>query len=333
MNENRSGLCTASLVLGIISIVTCALGFLPGVLGLIFAIVCLAKKKQPKGVAVGGLITSIIGLLVGGIATIVAVIFIVTSGILVGGTVGVLSSAMDELANGDIDSEEFINIINNLDEANDNGGYNVDDYSSLFDDDGNYTVDDDDFQDYLSIFDGTEYEDWFSYNEDGGFDINVPSGTGEHAMYSGYTYFEDLEQYGYEYSRGDSTYSVYTNENGAEFEFPAYVYNYKDFGSTHFEAYDNYITKLGVKDYPEDWGFYYDEKLYDDISDEWEYAYADRITDYGDYQDYEIWLFAFNDVYDDMVILVFRPKDATDTSTFDKDFDDFIKTMKYMHPQ
>jgi len=86
---------------------------------------------------------------------------------------------------------------------------------------------------------------------------------------------------------------------------------------------------LGVKDYSEDDGFYYDTKLYDDISDEWEYAYADRIDDYGNYQNYEIWIFAFNEVNDDMVILICRPTDEN----FDKDFDECIKVLKYMHPQ
>ncbi len=149
-----------------------------------------------------------------------------------------------------------------------------------------------------------------------------------HQMVVGNTLFEDLEKYGYTYDYGDKTYSVYENNNGAEFEFPAYVKNYKDYGNTKFEAYDYYITLLGVKDYDESDGFYYDTELYNDISDEWEYAYADRIDDYGTFQEYEIWLFAFNKKNNDMVILICRPKE----DSFEEDFDDFIQTIKYMHP-
>ena len=349
MNENKSGLCTAALVFGIISVATCLLlnlGFLPGVVGLILSIVALVKKKEPRGRAKGGLITSIIGLVVGSIGAIIAVILIVTSGILVGGALGAVTAAANELASGDIDSDEFINIINNLDDVDTTGDdYNFDDLLNGPDypdnlPDGDFNVNPDDYQDYLSIFDGTDYEDWFSYDEDGNPVMTIPddvsgSGSGssgsydDGGMYIGSTYFEDLEDYGFTYYHGDSTYVCYTNDNGAEIEFPAFVKDYKAFGNTKFEAYDNYITKLGVKDYADEDGFYYDTKLYDDISDEWEYAYADLVDDYGGYQNYEIWLFAFNKVNDDMVILICRPT----KDNFEEDFDDFIKTMRYMHPQ
>nr|MCR4929336.1 hypothetical protein [Lachnospiraceae bacterium] len=174
MNENKSGLCTAAMVFGIISVATCLLlnlGFLPGVLGLIFSIICLAKKKEPKGRAKAGLITSIIGLVVGGIGMIIAVVVIVTSGILVGGALGAVTAAANELASGDIDSDEFINIVNNIDDVDTTGDdYNFDellngpDYPDNLPD-GDFNVNPDDYQDYLSIFDGTDYEDWFSYDE------------------------------------------------------------------------------------------------------------------------------------------------------------------------
>ncbi len=337
MNENKSGLCTASMVLGIISLVTCLLlnlGFLPGLLGLIFAIVCLVKKKEPKGRAKAGLITSIIGLVIGFLAGLIGVIIIVSSGILVGAGIGKLGKLGKKLGN-EINAQNLI-----TDDFTNDFNFNFDDYNNLTSNTNTQPVPgDDDFVDYLSIFDGTEYEDWFTYNDDGSFTMNIPEDGGstagfssdEHALYMGNTYFEDLTKYGYKYSYGDSTYSVYENENGAQFEFPAYVYNYKDYGSTKLAEYDKYITKLGVKDYPEEYGFYYDTELYDDISDEWEYAYADRVDDYGEYWNYEIWLFAFNDKYDDMVILIFRP--SPEDGTFEKDFTDFMKTLKYMHPQ
>ena len=210
MNENKSGLCTAALVFGIISVATCLLlnlGFLPGVVGLILSIVALVKKKEPRGRAKGGLITSIIGLVVGSIGAIIAVILIVTSGILVGGALGAVTAAANELASGDIDSDEFINIINNLDDVDTTGDdYNFDDLLNGPDypdnlPDGDFNVNPDDYQDYLSIFDGTDYEDWFSYDEDGNPVMTIPddvsgSGSGssgsydDGGMYIGSTYFE-----------------------------------------------------------------------------------------------------------------------------------------------
>ena len=132
-------------------------------------------------------------------------------------------------------------------------------------------------------------------------------------------YFEDLEEYGYRYSYGDDDYSVYTNKNGAEFEFPAYVVSTGSYGYSNFNAYENYIEDLGVKDNPD---YYYDEKLYE-FDKEWDYAYCETLSDYGEY---EIWMFAFSQYSDQMVILICRPSDKH----FDDDFNDFFYTMKYM---
>ena len=62
----------AGLVLGIISLVLCwvpVVGPFLAVLGIIFSAVGLAGKKR-KGISIGGLVTSIIGLIVGVIITI-----------------------------------------------------------------------------------------------------------------------------------------------------------------------------------------------------------------------------------------------------------------------
>jgi len=333
MYENKSGLCTASLVLGIICLVTSFifnLGFLPGVLGLIFGIVCLAKKKEPRGRAKGGLITSIIGLVIGFITGTIGIVIIVASGLLVGGGIAGLSALSSAAQSGDFD--QVINVIDNIQDANTNSGtdFNVNDILSNYDNDNQFSINE---NGGFDINDGTDFnwEDYLSdYNWDdysGNYDYDNGTGAvgdpGSYYMNLSNVYFEDLEKYGYYYSYGDDQYAVYTNENGAEFEFPAYVVPRDEFGSSDFDAYYNYIDKLGVVDSEE--GYYYDEQLYK-WNDEWDYAYCERVDDYGDYQNYEIWLFAFSDYSDDMVILIGRPTDAH----FDEDFDDFEQTLNYM---
>lgn len=77
MNENKSGLCTAGMVLGIVGVclfwLGCmgCIGFIPNILGIVFSSICLAKKKQPRWQVITGLVTSIVGFT---LATIVAII-------------------------------------------------------------------------------------------------------------------------------------------------------------------------------------------------------------------------------------------------------------------
>ncbi|MBP5529630.1 MAG: hypothetical protein J6X80_06210 [Lachnospiraceae bacterium] len=345
MNEQKSGLCTASLVLGIICLVTSFvfnLGFLPGVLGLIFGIVCLAKKKEPRGRAKGGLITSIIGLVIGFITGIIGIVIIVASGLLVGGGIAGLSALSNAAQSGDFN--QVVNVIDNIQDSNTNtGNYDLDSLSGLLNGDndldnqfsinenGGFDINDGtdfNWEDYLNDYDWSDYSgdtDWNDFSGDYDWDngTGAPGDPGSYFMNLSDVYFEDLENYGYKYSYGDDEYSVYTNKNGAEFEFPAYVVPVSAFGSSNYDAYYNYIEKLGVVDSEE--GYYYDEKLYK-WNDEWDYAYCERVTDYGDYQNYEIWLFAFSDYSDDMVILIGRPTDAH----FDEDFDQFEQTLDYM---
>ena len=64
--ENKTGLAIASMVLGILSMTICCMGgWIPGLIGLILAIVSLAKGRGGKGMAIAGLVTSILGILVG----------------------------------------------------------------------------------------------------------------------------------------------------------------------------------------------------------------------------------------------------------------------------
>ncbi|MGN0341969.1 MAG: DUF4190 domain-containing protein [Roseburia sp.] len=66
MGDSRRAFAIASLVLGILSMtLCCVIGWLPGLIGLILAAVSLAKKWGGTGMAIAGLVTSILGILVG----------------------------------------------------------------------------------------------------------------------------------------------------------------------------------------------------------------------------------------------------------------------------
>ena len=71
MNNNKNGFGIASLVIGILSMTGLfARGFVLGMLGLIFGIVSLSQKEKSKGMAIGGIVTSGIGILIGIVAII-----------------------------------------------------------------------------------------------------------------------------------------------------------------------------------------------------------------------------------------------------------------------
>ncbi len=104
----RKGLGIASLVFGIISLLCCCLGTPIGLIGIILAIVALVKKNG-KGLAIGGLVTSIIGLVIG---------------IFVGGyclLVGVMTAEVmqdpeiqEMMESGDYTEEEFNQLIEEI---------------------------------------------------------------------------------------------------------------------------------------------------------------------------------------------------------------------------
>lgn len=79
-----NGMATASLVLGIISVVLSffwVIGVITGVLAIILAIVAKKKIKQDpsmggKGAATGGLVTGIIGTLISVIIVVIALMFV-----------------------------------------------------------------------------------------------------------------------------------------------------------------------------------------------------------------------------------------------------------------
>ncbi len=62
----QSGFGIASLILGIISIVTVffVVGIIPAILGVIFAIIALCQKNKKHGTAIGGLVCSLMGIII-----------------------------------------------------------------------------------------------------------------------------------------------------------------------------------------------------------------------------------------------------------------------------
>lgn len=75
--KEKSNVCSIiALVLGIASIVICALGYVFGIAGVILSIIALAVRKEEKrGIAIAGLVTSIVGILLG-IAILVSGFFL-----------------------------------------------------------------------------------------------------------------------------------------------------------------------------------------------------------------------------------------------------------------
>lgn len=81
MENKTNGLAVGSLILGIFSIVMgcfgwsfawgTLIGIITGIVGIILGV--MGKKKAPSGVATGGLVTSIIGLVLCGILFIACV--------------------------------------------------------------------------------------------------------------------------------------------------------------------------------------------------------------------------------------------------------------------
>ena len=69
-NYQKRGFAIASLILGILSCtICCAIGAVLGVIGLILGIVSLAQKRGGKGLAIGGVVTSGIGIFIAGCFT------------------------------------------------------------------------------------------------------------------------------------------------------------------------------------------------------------------------------------------------------------------------
>lgn len=108
-----NGMATASLVLGIVSIVLCwiwVVGIIAGILAIILGVVAKKKiKANPnmggKGAATGGLVTGIIGTAIALIIVILAVMFV---------------SAVAGAAGGALESQEFQDAMRDLENLNNN---------------------------------------------------------------------------------------------------------------------------------------------------------------------------------------------------------------------
>lgn len=68
INGGGSGLAITSLVLGIISVVLCwgcGINIITAIVGLVMGIVSMAQRRNNMGIAIAGLVTSGLGLLLG----------------------------------------------------------------------------------------------------------------------------------------------------------------------------------------------------------------------------------------------------------------------------
>ncbi len=80
-NQNGSGFAIASMVLGILSLVIgCCygIGIIPAIIGVILGAISLNQQRPGRGMAIAGLVTSILGILCG-IFWILAFVGIATS--------------------------------------------------------------------------------------------------------------------------------------------------------------------------------------------------------------------------------------------------------------
>lgn len=75
MEERKKGLSIAALILGILSMLCCCIGFPFAIIGLILAIIALVKNSGAKGAAIVGLITSIITLIISTLVTVTLIPF------------------------------------------------------------------------------------------------------------------------------------------------------------------------------------------------------------------------------------------------------------------
>lgn len=79
MEKKKNGLGVASLILGILGIIICEIGFIPALLALILGV--SSNKKGKNGAAKAGIVLGIIGMVIQIIATVVLIIIISTVGL------------------------------------------------------------------------------------------------------------------------------------------------------------------------------------------------------------------------------------------------------------
>lgn len=344
----KSKMTTVALILGIVSLIWIP-GTCFGLAGLIVSIICLAKKKMPKGKAIAGLILSIVGPILGIIAAVVIALATGLGASLLG-TFGLSSLIGANIQDYGFDPDNYVYVPDDtpgIDDDDDyyNNYYDGDDYNN-----NNYNNDNDDDNDlqsdidisrydeyretygadmtdeeweefveaYSTIFGGTEYEDWLFGGLEGigdeGYNDDIDLGVDP----------DDIESYtgiiggvmyivskDYVLDRGDGTYCVYIKD-GTEYEIPGYTY-----------TIDGTTPEQVLKDIERDYGCTNFSEI-TNYNDEWDYATFDNINQYGQYQ---FSVAAFSKQTELFVWLIVRPADNEYTS----ECQDLIDMMKNMH--
>lgn len=105
--KKQSGVGIASLVVGIISLLLSCIGYgaILGVVGLILAIIGLCKKDHGKGMAIAGLVLSLIAIVVGGIILITAATIVNSAETKSDEIANLTENQTDEISTDDRESE------------------------------------------------------------------------------------------------------------------------------------------------------------------------------------------------------------------------------------
>lgn len=256
MEENKkSGLCTAALIMGILCMIASILpfgNFLFGLLGLIFAIICLAKKKGTKTKAVWALVLSIVGwvlrILLGIIAAIIIFVVIGFGAFLTGLSATLANMGLEDVASS---IDDYNNSYNN--------GYD-DDYDDWDSDYGDWSYgNDDDWGDDYD-YDDYDYDDW-DYDD---WDYGTGTTSGLTDWIAEYRPGETVVQYdNFEFTVPEGFYVVgslaeegedaqyyYIMNDSCGFYFPEYIYYYDS--DNYEDAYDEILDYwFGYSMYPE----------------------------------------------------------------------------------
>lgn len=171
-----SGFAIAAMIVGILSMTLCCIGgFLIGIVGIILGIVSMSRKESGRGMAIAGIVTSVIGILIG-IFIIVEVLAVV---------VGI----------GNMSESELNELRDAIYEELEKEGYDVDDLYNELEENGITVPDEHRINESQTPFSGKAYRDgddsviYFSedetfcwYKDDSDHDRNYYTGTFEVRM-------------------------------------------------------------------------------------------------------------------------------------------------------
>ena len=284
--KKGNGLGITAMVFGILSVVCCPLAGLLGLIGLILSIISFIKKPAKKGFTIAGLILSILGMIIG----LIVGIFALINASAIAATIGAAGIASEY----------------------DDYGYDFDDIDY---DDYNYDdIDFDNFEDYfVTPSEDTDDTDDYSYDDDtDDYDYDDDTDDTYDPYASGYTNVESnniilhVDDYWYHYDRGENGtdgWAVFLNDAGDELELPAYVIDTSYYGSTPQEAYEaicaNFFLDEGSEKISQDdtlTTYFWDE--------DWQYGIIEGISPYGEFTNITI---CINEDEQTAVILMCRP--------------------------